>query len=178
MDDIHIHRGDGPISRQIIIFAYIYHMKKARKHKIKQANTLETSQKVLYAATMNALHHGGFLFARRPDGIIFPVVVNATISDITSSVITFAMSRAQSNKEILDLKEYIISILDRAAQMREDDIARMAKAEDNKMSEIVSVIADAESKAGKDPTPLDVHFDAGSGGDLSATVNLDAGSNG
>lgn len=100
--------------------------KKERKNKIKQANTLETSKKTLQKALMSALHNGGFLFARKADGLVSPVIVNARISDIATSVIPFAVSRANTPKELTDLRNYFVNVLDRACKLREIDIAEMS----------------------------------------------------
>ena len=129
--------------------------KKERKHKIPQANTLETSKKTLEKALMGALHNGGFLFARKGDGLMTPVIVHARISDIATSVIPFAVSRANSMKELTDLRTYFMRVLDRACKLREIDIAEMSGA-----TETTEAL---EAPAKGNTIPLDIHLDAPDG---------------
>lgn len=129
--------------------------KKERKHKIKQANTLETSKKTLQKALMSALHNGGFLFARKGDGLMTPVIVNARISDIATSVIPFAVSRANTTKELTDLRKYFVNVLDRACKLREIDIAEM--------SGVTETTEELEARSKGNTIPLDIHMDAPDG---------------
>ena len=104
---------------------------------------------------MSALHNGGFLFARKGDGLMTPVIVNARISDIATSVIPFAVSRANTTKELTDLRKYFVNVLDRACKLREIDIAEM--------SGVTETTEELEARSKGNTIPLDIHMDAPDG---------------
>ena len=97
---------------------------------------------------MGALHNGGFLFARDKSGYFAPVIVNARISDIMAATIPFAVSHAATEKDLADLKAYILDVLERVCQLREKDI----KESGHDLAAIAAVIAEAENaQGGKTP---------------------------
>ena len=96
--------------------------KKERRHAVKQANTLETSRKVLQKATMDAIHKGGFLFSNNENGAMAPVIVNATVQQILVAVLAFLFSRTATHKDTTGLYDYIIATADSICKMRLKDV--------------------------------------------------------
>lgn len=96
--------------------------RKERRHAIKQANTLETSKKVLQKALMSALHKGGFLFSNNGKGAITPVVINATVQQMVVAILAFIFSRTSSHEDTVNLYDYIISVTNRICGMRLKDL--------------------------------------------------------
>lgn len=93
----------------------------------KQADTLETSKKLLQKALMGALHNGGFLFSNNGKGAITPVIINATVQQIIVAVIAFLFSRTKDADETVGLYDYIIATADRISKMRLRDVSAPAK---------------------------------------------------
>ena len=121
--------------------------KKERKHKIPQANTLETSKKTLQKAVLNAVHNGGFLFARDPDGLFGPVVVNATISDMVGAVLSFIVSRTNTAEELSSIKDYLTKATEQVCSLRKIDIEGMAERAMADAKAVAALITEAESAA-------------------------------
>ena len=96
--------------------------RKERRHAVKQANTLETSKKVLQKALMGALHNGGFLFSNNGNGVITPVIINATIQQIVVAILAFIFSRAKTATETTELYDYVIATADRLCKLRLKDV--------------------------------------------------------
>ena len=120
--------------------------KKERKHKIKQANTLETSKKTLQKATMTALHNGGFLFVKGKDGYFAPAIVNARITDLVSALVSFTVSQANTPEALHELHDYVEATLNRACKLREEDITAPPSVSENTGIAIAALIAEAEGK--------------------------------
>lgn len=97
--------------------------KKERTHSFGQANTLETSKKVLQKALMGALHNGGFLFSNNGKGAISPVIINATVQQIVAAVLAFLFSRPQTAEDTTLLYDHVIAVADRLCKLRLRDVA-------------------------------------------------------
>lgn len=97
--------------------------RKERRHVVKQANTLETSKKILQKALMGALHNGGFLFSNNGKGVISPVIINATIQQIVVAILAFLFSRPQTAEDVTHLYDYVIAAADRLCKLRLRDVA-------------------------------------------------------
>lgn len=112
-------------SRAAVVRVYLDIMKnrKERRHTPKQANTLETSKKVLFQAMMNALHMGGFLFGKNERGAITPVMINATIQQMIVAILAFVFSRTANATETTELYDYVSATADRICKMRLKDVA-------------------------------------------------------
>ena len=81
---------------------------------------------------------------------MIPVIVNARISDIATSVIPFAVSRANTTKELTDLRKYFVNVLDRACKLREIDIAEM--------SGVTETTEELDAPSKDNTIPLDIHM--------------------
>lgn len=96
--------------------------RKERRHAVKQANTLETSKKVLHQALMGALRNGGFLFSNNGKGAIAPVVINATVQQIVVATLAFLFSRTKTAGDTASLYDYVIATADRLCKLRLRDV--------------------------------------------------------
>lgn len=104
------------------VYLDIMKNRKERRHAVKQANTLETSKKVLQKALMGALHNGGFLFSNNGKGAISPVIINATVQQIVVAILAFLFSRTKTAEDTTGLYDYVIATADRLCKLRLKDV--------------------------------------------------------
>lgn len=126
---------------------------KERKHKVKQADTLETSRKEIQKVAMSALRNGGFLFTRNESGIMAPAIVNTSITEMVGSTVAFTVSRARTIDDLGELRKFLNGVVAHMCSLREKDIAEAAAAEPGPTpEELAAVINEAEGNVIKMPT--------------------------
>lgn len=124
---------------------------KERKHKVKKADTLETSRKEIQKVAMSALRNGGFLFTRNESGIMTPAIVNTSITEMVGSVVAFAVSRAHNLNDLGELRKFLNGVVARMCGLREKDIAEASEPGPSP-EELAAVINEAEGNVIKMPT--------------------------